>query len=341
MVERLTLILHVGMGKTGSTSLQKTLAAAEKSGLLAGQGTRYLGMTPTFLGSAYADALDGFRNLFQHPVEEQSRLAVSTRDFLEEVHKNQGVTTFVLSNEVLTQHARVLRPFIERLQAGIDVKIIQFVRNPIPWAVSAYKQWGIRHKTYPGPIRSFAVAAPPLLDFYQGAIDWIETYPANCATYKLEEGSDILQSFSGVTGISLPDGGRRELESPLLPELLLRAAFNNGERTPTLPSAFDQATRLGVVRLPQGLDGLLATITGYGDAAAVVDQRLAMFSRLATLAGIDLDTAADEKSETMEKKEVLNQVLEMLLALCLDQSKRIKNLENRVNAMTETRQRQA
>lgn len=76
------IILHVGMGKTGTTSIQKVLAANATK--LRSQGIEYLGMWFSFIDEAMQGYI-GQQQFYQSQPEEMASYAKSLLDRLERV----------------------------------------------------------------------------------------------------------------------------------------------------------------------------------------------------------------------------------------------------------------
>lgn len=150
------LIIHVGMGKTGSSSIQRTLR--ENSKLLRANGVFYLGLMLEFLpfeekfswqkAAGWVDFIKIDNNRAQREIVEALERA-------DEVLPKR-LHTLVWSNESLFDRPEGLRDAIEALKSRYNISVSSYVRSPDSWIVSAYAQWGLKHKTYTGPIKSFS-----------------------------------------------------------------------------------------------------------------------------------------------------------------------------------------
>jgi len=145
------VILHLGMAKAGSSSIQHTLL--NNTPILEKNGFRYL--TEWGVNHLYT-----FHNLFSEPTvfpigtgnlgkppfykRRKNKKAINT---MLQVMKNTTCETLILSGEYfaelwLDSTIKNIKKFIHRYfeSHGIETTIIYFVRNPIPWLVSSLQQ---------------------------------------------------------------------------------------------------------------------------------------------------------------------------------------------------------
>ncbi|GAB5378657.1 MAG: hypothetical protein AcusKO_51190 [Acuticoccus sp.] len=134
-----TLIVHIGSGKTGSSSIQLTMA--EQRETIAAAGFKYLGIL-----LEYADAAPPFEwrkrggsALFFTQGDAANRSADLYEALSREINSAPEGTTLIWSNEWLFgRHERIL-PVLDRLaEEGISIRIVCYVRRHDRWAVSAY-----------------------------------------------------------------------------------------------------------------------------------------------------------------------------------------------------------
>jgi hypothetical protein len=148
-VER--IVMHVGMGKSGSTAIQRycrTHAAA-----LAAQGVCYGGLFFEGINAMKADPQPDLGTFLQMSLEQQQQF---TRDVVKALRNSPQfaeVRTLFVSNEGLFDYFRKLRPLFNHLGRALPVTLLVFMRNPEDWLWSAYLQWGIKHKTNPGRVQ--------------------------------------------------------------------------------------------------------------------------------------------------------------------------------------------
>lgn len=151
------LVIHAGLGKSGSSAIQKYCRDHAKE--LRAERTHYLGMFfergdphPLDFGSHEA-LLDALEN---DPGIEDRLVTLLTA----KIGSRPALDTFVWSQIALATHGDLLGRVIARIAAWCDAEVILYFRHQATWLVSAYLQWGVKHKTELGPILSFAEWIP-------------------------------------------------------------------------------------------------------------------------------------------------------------------------------------
>jgi len=152
-------IIHVGAGKTGSSSIQSLLASSKAE--MESQGYAYLGR----MLEVYVDLQTLPRQswqfnkgwpewLFSKGAENEA-FVLRLYEQLDGLEKH-GIHTVIISNEGLLNHTAAFERVIDSFAArGIIVDVLALLRRHYEWAFSAYLQWGVRHKTIPGRILPF------------------------------------------------------------------------------------------------------------------------------------------------------------------------------------------
>lgn len=150
------IILHIGAGKTGTSSIQKMLFDNQKE--LKRQGYYYLGF---MLENAYkkkytwqkrTPANDDFFSLpMQQAFEEMYEILNDTIKKAEQ----DDIHTLIWSNESFFGNRKPLMEVLKKLkEKNIELRVVAYIRRHDSWAQSAYLQWGIKHKTYTGKLQS-------------------------------------------------------------------------------------------------------------------------------------------------------------------------------------------
>jgi hypothetical protein len=152
------LIIHIGSGKTGSTSIQRTLKLSNS--LLEENGVAYLGlMLEQYpLIESYSWQKDSNWSYFlndREKVTQEMLLAFQKIDN----ELPDTTQTLIWSNESFFDSPKELQPLLTKLDAIFDLVIVGYIRRPDSWIVSAYVQWGLKHKTYSGSLKRFDVWA--------------------------------------------------------------------------------------------------------------------------------------------------------------------------------------
>ncbi len=161
------LVVHIGPGKTGSTSIQRLLEAQRET--LMAQGVAWLGVGLEHCQTSrprdwQQPARIHWLLQFMSPAEAKSDLQQVLREELDRLAA-AGFRRAVWSHEALFEfHPNTAGALQGLRDAGVTVRLLAYMRRYDDWIQSAYAQWGIRHKTYDGPVQSFgpwADANPP------------------------------------------------------------------------------------------------------------------------------------------------------------------------------------
>ncbi|SEG55012.1 hypothetical protein [Marinobacterium lutimaris] len=150
------LIIHVGMGKTGSSSIQKTLRVARPT--LEQHGIKYLGLMLEHLSLPVAQydwhVVDGWERYTCMDRAQANRELAHVLQYAAD-KLPPDLHTLIWSNESLFDCIENVEPALNALRDRYDIQIIGYIRRPDSWILSAYLQWGIKHKINSGPIQPF------------------------------------------------------------------------------------------------------------------------------------------------------------------------------------------
>lgn len=152
-------IIHIGAGKTGSSSIQGLLAASPEP--LAEQGVAFLGRMLEQHHHLQLLACEPWQRNGGWPqwLAAAERLSEAYAERLEQqlnALEERGIHTVIISNEGLLSHVEAFSPVVERVSdRGMAVDVVAVLRRHYEWAFSAYVQWAIRHKINPGRVLSF------------------------------------------------------------------------------------------------------------------------------------------------------------------------------------------
>lgn len=228
-------LFHVGMGKTGSTTIQHALA--QSGAELAAEGIRYAGMWAPWIGPEH-DGSMAFHRFLALPPDRLREAADRCLDWAEALGAETGAHTILHSNEAF--HAA---PFFRRLAERAEVRLVAYVRAPARWLPSAYMQWGVVHKTNLGAVAPFGATGRRLMAQYRAIRVLGEAMGDLFEARAYPEGGDVLDDFGEVLGLRLrrPPGRLQVRPGPV--EAIFRAAFNSAVQEPTLPRAFNEAMR--------------------------------------------------------------------------------------------------
>ncbi|MGH1368270.1 MAG: hypothetical protein ACRBCL_06605 [Maritimibacter sp.] len=137
------LTLHIGLGKTGTSSLQAFLE--HEGTFLKKHSLAYTGINLLRLGEAFH-----LKN--QGQVNNDADLEQAIRTIEQAAGKMTGVDELIWSNESLSmgfsrgEIAPKIHALLKDSKIISDVKVIMVVRRQDDWIESAYRQWALRHK---------------------------------------------------------------------------------------------------------------------------------------------------------------------------------------------------
>ena len=324
------LILHIGMGKTGSSAIQHALRAnAER---LMAQGTEYLGMWFDMLDPRFR-GVQNQGQFFDLPPDEMLRATDTLIEVLRGRAAAGGVDSFVLSNEAFSGNARAMQPMITRLrEGGVAIRAIGYARHPAAWLPSAYVQWGVRDKVDPGPVQPYATKARKLVRWYSGLLEWHRLMGDILDVRAYDKADDIVADFAQAAGLALEPPGTRVLERGEDAEIVLRALFNSRFPKHVLPQAFDRAVLPGLDGVPR-LEDMVERCFDYSETSAIIGEQAQLFERFATAFGFDPRDAGKTPPPAPEMSVLRDRLFDALLEISLDQAQRIRQLERRMNLL--------
>jgi len=245
---KVRLILHVGAGKTGTTSIQETLRLGQEK--LLSRKIWYLGLMLENANILYSWQRPTTVNQDFHALPGEARVAqiVTVMRQVIDRAKAKDIDTLVWSNESFFDTNADVLAALSSLRADLDITVIAYVRRHDKWASSAYVQWGMRHKTYSGAIRPFRewmkTGVPKFSERLKVFIDAdIDRFLIRNLDSVKDSVADFLELLQiGTLGLV----AQRSNESSNSVELFLRALFNNQLRQPALPALFDRVVGRGL-----------------------------------------------------------------------------------------------
>jgi hypothetical protein len=331
------LILHIGMGKTGTSSIQNALRTSSTE--LAEQKAHYLGMwfdaiDPKFNGNL------GTREFFAQNESSMHSAAEDLLRYLNQYKSKSGIETFILSNESIFGAIHRVKPFIQTLSEEIETILIVYVRNPHSWLPSAYTQWSLYHKSVQGPLKSFSEHAPELLSMYQNIATWLESFPKLTIVRAHNSSVNVIEDFSQVSGINLASLHTRVLDRSEPAEILLRAAFNSRHVGEVFPERFDNL----VIRTSKGipaLDTLYRTCFEHTGVSAMIENRRDIFNYLKEKLGPEFDFSGQTEAPPLPDPDMLQKrLIDYLVEITFLQAERIGKLESQMRELKEQNQRE-
>lgn len=234
------LIIHAGLGKSGSSAIQKY--CRDHAAELRQAGAGYLGMflergDPLPHGFTSADDLQ--RALADDPAIEDRLVDLLSR----RMAARPGITTFIWSHIALATNADLIGRVIARLAPDCETQVVLYFRHQASWLVSAYLQWGVKHKSTVGPIRSFAEWLPEAAargaDYRQVIERWRHAIaPERLHVRSYDAAPDVVTDFLGVAGLPAPaesQGALRHYQTPDPTVMTLYRLYQGQQEGEALP----------------------------------------------------------------------------------------------------------
>lgn len=325
------IIFHIGMGKTGTSSIQHALS--ENRAALAERNMHYLGMWFSDIDPAYR-GFAGLHAFFDAVAADPEALAKQFSGMCAARAKKDGVDTFILSNEGLFGHVGAATPFLKALGRMMDVSLVLYIRDPRAWLPSAYTQWGVRHKEQDGEIQSFAKRARVLIGQYGGVRLWREAFPNELIAREHAKGLDVVQDFAEVIGAPLEPPKERVLERAEDAEILLRALFNNRFKDAVLPERFTRLVLNTAKRPAAEVDEMIERCFDMSALDEVLDDASDDLGYIKETLGMDF-TAGGDTPKTPDAAAIRARMMDYLVEIMLQQSSRLQKLERQVKDLTE------
>lgn len=323
------IVFHIGMGKTGTTSIQHALRNGAAA--LANQRAAYLSMWFEEIDQAFK-GLGGFAQFIAGSEQEKVASAESFHSYLVDRAEKEGIETFIFSNEGVFAAGPQLDPFFRRLRAkGVSMSLVAYLRDPRDWLPSAYTQWAIRHKTNRGPVQDFPTAARRLIGQYEGIRFWHQNFGDVLTVRPFESGLDVVDDFAQTVGLELPKSETRQLERAEPADTLLRAMFNTRFTDQVLPDRFDRlVTNSSQVAVPS-LNDMAERCFCHEGAEEVIAEKRALLEYIRDKIGLDFLDGSARLSKTPDEAELQRRVIDYLVEVTFDQAQRLKRLEQMIS----------
>lgn len=327
------VIMHIGMGKTGTSSIQKALR--DNKDRLAGQDAAYLGMWFTDVDPGFA-RYDGQRAFFASSPEEMEVHAHAFLKAIQRRHEETGVTRVIMSNEGFFGRHQKLAPFLDVVAQNVDMKLIAYVRDPRSWLPSAYTQWGVRHKENSGPVQPFAERARTLIRQYRPLKAWREQFGDALDVRAYEKGLDVVRDFAEASGVELQVSDKRSLERAEPAEVLLRALFNDRFEGPAMPNLFANAVLGAGQAPPVAIDEMAERCFEQSSLDEIIAENQRHFDYIRDEIGIDLMAGPAPVNRKPDPDALSDRLMDYLVEITLGQAQRIHRLERDVKKLTTT-----
>ncbi|QVL52134.1 MAG: hypothetical protein KFB97_11755 [Cyanobium sp. M30B3] len=327
-----TLIVHIGAGKTGTSSIQAALTENEQ--ILAKHKIRYLGMVLENGQKTYSwQYPEGSVDLFDLDALRQQNEVFNVLS--SELTADDGANVLVWSNEWMFGRHDSFIPALTAIKGlGYTVKIICYVREHGSWSRSAYEQWGINNKAYSGRVKSYReyFKVRPIR-FMADVSPWLVSFGPDVGLRNFDCRDDIVGDFFSVLGINHACPKPRANKRLKPEELLARAIFNNASTSPTPPKllrCFRPQNLHPVISSESLMNSLLPTAEDIEWVRNDSAEDLKGLNRILESCGeppLQYDDISD--SGFVIDQDALNMLLLKLLAC---QERRILELDNKLAA---------
>lgn len=334
------LIVHIGTGKTGSSSIQKTLAL--QSNVLAQQKTAYLGLmceNAPESGKRYSwQVMSGWTQFKAVDPDVAKQQMISALEDAITNLKKLGFTQAIWSNESLFSDGRAIVPILYELHLlGIKINVIVYIRRHDTWARSAYLQWGIKHKTYEGPVKSFKEwHQTHAVNFSSGLKPWLNNSWINLSIRNFDTCNDVVADFLSCCDLDTSNiDVLRENTTPNPVALALWSIYNSQFEPPILPSELQGLLQRGGIldKTPLGCDfmSLLPTAEDIDRVVAIAAEDREFINQQFRANGQPDMEACASRSETMTVTQ--DQINAALLLLIKQQNDRISKLTRQIKEL--------
>lgn len=321
------VILHIGMGKTGTSSIQHALFSNPDA--LRAQNTLYLGMWFDMIDPAFGE-IPGQERFYHSSAAEMEGHAERFVAFLDRKQSEEGFDRFILSNEEIYGQIHQIAPFIAALKSRVNLRLVAYARDPREWLPSAYTQWSIFHKNYTGPVRSYGDLAKELVPVYSGFVQWGKLFRDILTIRPFVKSVNVVEDFCAALDLWMDIPAERSLERVDPSEGLLRAVYNTRLFENTLPSQFDTAFHgINLSQSPVIAD-MVAGSFDYQGTDALVAGFSHIFDYIRDHLGVDLLQGPSPQQKTVDVEDMRHRTLEHLLHIVMHQADQIRKLEQTV-----------
>ncbi|MDK9694559.1 MAG: hypothetical protein OEL19_10005 [Sulfurimonas sp.] len=337
------LIIHIGAGKTGTSSIQQTLMSNREA--LLNQGFFYLGLmlenaNEKLYDWQKASAIESFHSLTEKETEEQ---LFAVLDSAIKFAAQKNIHTLIWSNESLYGRTQKLYKVLQTLKKdGVEIEFIAYIRRHEPWARSAYVQWGIKHKINAGKLLTFREwMQKRAIVFYPQLESVMREFPNELKVRNMDAVGNTVKDFLELCNINYKDMAFiRSNESPSNEELLLRSLFNKEFKTDVLPNIFDRMVSPNIMfekMLDEYMQDLMPTNEDFKQVSIQTSTDRSLINRLLQHQGQE----PISENEYAAKPTQINSE-KLLLGLCdivMQQSIRIRRVEKMLKETLDLQQK--
>lgn len=330
-----TLTIHVGMGKTGTSALQKFLR--EETDYLAARGIHYAGER--------VDRLTGYGGIPKNTsVSTPEHVSIALGEMARFAAERDDISRVVWSNEVLAQSlnaaetSAVIGAFAAQTDVFDAIEIVLVFRRQDEWFESAYRQWGLKHKLQEG---HHNMTPEAFLDAKDHQFDYLgiyETWSAVASTQvhlydDLRAAGGIVQYFCGIWGLEPLDAFEKynSIHGSLGPSQVNFVALYNRIHDERVRD-FQLGKMMRQYDLPELSDKGEATVPQSLREQALL-ARVIDNATLAQKLGREQLFHEEPVSKPVSYDNTVEDALSYLIHICREQSGEIQRLRNRLNRL--------
>lgn len=340
------MIMHIGTGKTGSTAIQKHFRLHRSE--LVKQGCFYWGLNlehaPTKKKRDWQKP--GGVGLLQRMGIDEATEQLSNA-LTEAITHMPDNCTVIWSNESIYEMPFVYQPVIRSVlsRENINISLVAYARSIPSFILSAYKQWGIKHKTNRGPIMPFGnwvEASKKFLAYPTQLKQWDEEFSTCFKVFNYDQVDDVVCHF--IKNYDLPleglEGGatQRQYSTPDDIILSIYALYNNQFNGTVLPN---KISRLIAKNKLTTLNFRLTPVSSIYPAREEINQYSSFIhEQTSEINKILVRNDQPQLNESLDsinptkpaEDQIITGVLSALLGIIINQDDRIDQLERLVQS---------
>lgn len=190
-----TIYLHIGRGKTGTTTIQQYLAAHHET--LLAQNLHYIRADGGMNGAGHQNFAKSFISRLPHYMVPPNKPDAVRKAVADEIVQTTSNSIIISSENLEMADIGQVRLFFRELPVSCEVKIIFFVRSQDELAESEYNQM-VKLKRETRPVRKFVDCDFTGCDFMAAAARWERHFGRENMICRIFDGRqhDVVSQFA-------------------------------------------------------------------------------------------------------------------------------------------------
>ncbi|OGA74820.1 MAG: hypothetical protein A3G81_16850 [Betaproteobacteria bacterium RIFCSPLOWO2_12_FULL_65_14] len=336
-------VIHIGNGKTGTSAVQRFLGDNREA--LRSKGVLYAGLAfehcklPDMSWSAVVKGAA----FLSRPAPQIAAPLTSVLGQLVTQCEEKGFHSAIWSNESLFVVPDKVATALNGIADRAEIVLVAYIRRQDRWAVSAYKQWGIKHKTYTGPVQPFDKWFNPARCSYVPILDrWRKLVPSAKLVVRVYErcANDVISDFARASGLSLeglemPKG--RVYETPADAALALYKIYNSQFPGNKLPTDLDGLLKsAGVAQASLAPVDLDLGFPSRADLERLLERYQGENERLSRFSSPDYEVRFDDEDVEAPRRDPVDQsaLIAALLMISVDLDKRLRAMSRKLERLS-------